>query len=279
MPVTVHASSLSVTSRWTLRDGPISRRNSISFSRVHMGPAGTISNTKSAATTIRSATFDGRSGEIWSFLDLAADGRVELPSKLTTHRFPIERAGEAYDVVTGKTEAFSIGVLLDFGASGSAPLQPAAPAVKGAVSGRIGLGIIGTGQFAKGVLLPAIVGTSAFDVIGVASARGLCEKRRRPLRCEVCRQQRDADPRRSCRSIRCHCDGTTATRSSSSKRSGATSTCLSRNRCVCGPRIWTLSKTLRNARREHFLSASIGDLAQWCGPFARISPGGASPWP
>lgn len=104
-----------------------------------------------------------------SFLDLIADGRVDV-SGLTTHRYPIAEAEAAYRVVTG--EDYAIGILLTYpDQEEEAAAPPAAP--KKPVSGRIGLGVIGAGRFAKGTLLPAFMETGAFDVIGVASAGGL----------------------------------------------------------------------------------------------------------
>jgi predicted dehydrogenase/threonine dehydrogenase-like Zn-dependent dehydrogenase len=107
-----------------------------------------------------------------NFLDLIADGRLD-PSRLTTHRYPIDRAAEAYKHVTGENRDLSIGVLLTYDAERPVDVQAAPRVVKSAVSGRIGLGIIGAGQFAKGLLLPAMMETGAFEVIGVASARGV----------------------------------------------------------------------------------------------------------
>ena len=104
-----------------------------------------------------------------AFLDLIADGRVDV-SGLTTHRFPIAEAEAAYRVVTGEDHA--IGIVLTY--AGDVEEAPASPAIpKKPVPGRIGLGLIGAGRFAKGTLLPAFQDTAAFDVIGVASAGGL----------------------------------------------------------------------------------------------------------
>src|SRR5206468_2187903 len=47
------------------------------------------------------------------FLRLVAAGLVR-PERLTTHRFPIERAAEAYELVTGKTQTQFAGVLLQY---------------------------------------------------------------------------------------------------------------------------------------------------------------------
>ena len=103
-----------------------------------------------------------------AFLDLIADGRIDV-SALTTHRYAIEEAEEAYRVVAG--EDYAIGIVLTY--PGEEELAPVPAAAKAPVSGRIGLGLIGAGRFAQGTLLPAFRDTGAFDVIGVASQSGL----------------------------------------------------------------------------------------------------------
>ena len=104
-----------------------------------------------------------------AFLDLIADGRIDV-SALTTHRYAIEEAEEAYRVVSSGD--YAIGIVLTYpDEEDEAPAPP--PAAKKPVPGRIGLGVIGAGRFAKGTLLPAFMETDAFDVIGVASQSGL----------------------------------------------------------------------------------------------------------
>jgi predicted dehydrogenase/threonine dehydrogenase-like Zn-dependent dehydrogenase len=106
-----------------------------------------------------------------AFLDLIADRRIDMKA-LTTHRFPIEQAEAAYRRVTGDVKEFTVGIVLNY-ASLAESAAPAPSVVKKPAPGRIGLGIIGAGQFAKGVLLPALIGTKGFDVAGVSSARGI----------------------------------------------------------------------------------------------------------
>ena len=48
-----------------------------------------------------------------AFLQLIADGKLNLPS-LITHRFPMERATRAYDLITGMTREFFLGVLIKY---------------------------------------------------------------------------------------------------------------------------------------------------------------------
>lgn len=113
-----------------------------------------------------------------AFLAMIADGRIDM-RPLTTHRYPIENADEAYDLVTGEKRDYAIGIVLTYAENALAVQpEPSAPAVraKKIAAGAIGLGIIGTGQFAKGILLPAIFGSKEFRAVGVSSARGLSAK-------------------------------------------------------------------------------------------------------
>ena len=48
-----------------------------------------------------------------AFLDLVAAKKIDL-AKLITHRFDIERAGEAYELLTGKREGKHVAILIDY---------------------------------------------------------------------------------------------------------------------------------------------------------------------
>jgi len=110
-----------------------------------------------------------------AFLDMLADRRINL-DPLTTHRFDHDQAEAAYEVAMGIGGELAIGILLRYPAppkDSVAKSQPAAPKSPAAAAGRIGLGLIGAGRFAQGVLMPAIMETKGFDLIGVASSGGL----------------------------------------------------------------------------------------------------------
>ena len=97
-------------------------------------------------------------------LALMADGRLDV-APLITHRFPIERAPEAYDVISGT--APSLGVVLTYPDRGGAVLSResrtisrgasspshAAPAAGGS---RATVAVIGAGNFAVRTLLPVL---------------------------------------------------------------------------------------------------------------------------
>jgi predicted dehydrogenase/threonine dehydrogenase-like Zn-dependent dehydrogenase len=104
-----------------------------------------------------------------AFLDLVAAGRV-APSELTTHRFPIDDASEAYRVVVHPAEGQrAFGVLLTYDAQPrrAAPAAPRTPR-----TAKPGVAVIGAGAFARSTLVPALHGGGA-KLVAVASSRGL----------------------------------------------------------------------------------------------------------
>ncbi len=107
-----------------------------------------------------------------AFLDMVASGALDMQA-LTTHRFPVDKATEAYDLVSGGKKDFTVGIVLTYGGEDRPPPAPAKAAARKKVAGKVGLGVIGAGNFAKLVLLPAIMDTKGFDLRGVISARGL----------------------------------------------------------------------------------------------------------
>ena len=109
------------------------------------------------------------------FLDLVASGRLDL-SPLTTHRFGIDEAVRAYDVVLGKGDEQPCGILLTY--EGEPPLaervdRAPAPA---AAAGRVGIAFAGAGNFATASLLPPLKRISGVALTGVATSSGLSAK-------------------------------------------------------------------------------------------------------
>jgi predicted dehydrogenase len=108
-------------------------------------------------------------------LDMMADGRLDV-KPLISHRFPLDRAPAAYEIVTGSKR--SLGILLDYGVAEEADerafrqrtvslkLAPADSAGKAAV------GFIGSGNYAGAVLVPAFREAGA-RLVSVASSAGV----------------------------------------------------------------------------------------------------------
>ncbi|MGW8249622.1 MAG: bi-domain-containing oxidoreductase, partial [Anaerolineales bacterium] len=130
---------------------------------------------------------EGRNLE--AVVDLLAGARLDV-KPLISHRFPVEDAPRAYDLITGKHEEPYLGVLLTYerespGAE-QAPAKPveqpqpeklrrsiAAGMVNPLGRESLRLGVLGAGNFASVVLLPAIRKMPEVQLVGIASGSGL----------------------------------------------------------------------------------------------------------
>ena len=107
-------------------------------------------------------------------LDMLADGRIDV-APLISHRFPIERAAEAYDVITGN--APSLGIVLEYPQLGAADesqtLRLRVPVAVGKrTASRARLAFIGAGNYAQSTLIPAFQKTAA-RLVAVVSSEGV----------------------------------------------------------------------------------------------------------
>ncbi len=103
------------------------------------------------------------------FLRLIATKAVKL-DRLITHRFPIEQAQIAYDIVTGKTRQPYLGILLEY--SEARVESTVVELARARKAGEVRLGVIGAGNFAKSVLLPRLAKLPGVSLVGIATATG-----------------------------------------------------------------------------------------------------------
>ncbi len=116
---------------------------------------------------------EGRNFE--AVVDLMAKDKLKV-KPLITHRFPIEKATQAYDVITGKKKESFLGVLLTYPESAgkvenSKIVRFKVPTFK--PSNVLTLGVLGAGNFANAILLPAIKKAGDIELVGIASSGGL----------------------------------------------------------------------------------------------------------
>lgn len=108
-----------------------------------------------------------------AFVDLMSRGAVEV-SDLITHRFSIEKAAQAYDLIQGK-QPF-LGVLITYPKTReklpTAKRLQFPGAAKPLAKGSVRLGVLGAGNFARHTMLPAFKGLRGIDLVGIASASG-----------------------------------------------------------------------------------------------------------
>lgn len=113
-----------------------------------------------------------------AFLRLIADGKVNT-DLLTTHRFPIDRATDAYDLILNGGQRYC-GIVLEYPSSypGSdvARMTRTSRSAKAPASDEPGVSFIGAGNFARGVLLPIIKRQTKLQLVSVGAATGLSAK-------------------------------------------------------------------------------------------------------
>ena len=115
---------------------------------------------------------EGRNLE--AFLELLASKAVDV-TPLITHRFPIEQAEEAYKRILLGEETF-LGVLLTYPAGESQPKRrrvDLATPPRARAEAQIRLGVIGAGNFATAVLLPAMSKIPGLEWVALATEGGL----------------------------------------------------------------------------------------------------------
>lgn len=105
-------------------------------------------------------------------LDLMADGRLDV-SPLITHRFPIEDAPKAYDVLAAGEK--SIGILIDYPPPAARPAETARAVplrAAAARSGAVRMGFIGAGAYSSRILVQAFKSAGA-ELSTIVSAGGV----------------------------------------------------------------------------------------------------------
>ncbi len=113
---------------------------------------------------------EGRNFE--SVVELMANGRLKAVP-LITHRFPIEDAAKAYEVITGKKKESFLGVLLTYDQEKEARSEKIEFKAVSVKPSTVKLGVLGAGLYANATLLPAIKNISDIELVGIASSGGL----------------------------------------------------------------------------------------------------------
>ena len=108
-----------------------------------------------------------------AFLDAVASKQVRL-NDLLTHRFALEDAERAYDLLAGNRAERFLGIALCY-PTGPRPHRPETIATDLAASprGPVRVGFIGAGSFAGGTLIPLLADLPGVTLAKVATASGL----------------------------------------------------------------------------------------------------------
>jgi polar amino acid transport system substrate-binding protein len=109
-----------------------------------------------------------------AFLQLAREGKVNT-GMLTTHRFAVDDATRAYDLILNRRERYC-GVVIEYpGAKSHQPRVAFRPAIRVGAD-QTGVSFIGAGNFARGVLLPILKRSPRVKLMGVSAASGISAK-------------------------------------------------------------------------------------------------------
>ena len=97
-----------------------------------------------------------------AFIRLLADGKIKI-APLITHRFPIDRAQLAYELISGKSHEAFLGVVIQYSGqvseSRTLALVPNADLPQAGVrvpASRLSIGLLGAGVYASNTLIPAL---------------------------------------------------------------------------------------------------------------------------
>lgn len=111
-----------------------------------------------------------------AIVDLIGTGKMDV-RPLITHRFPIEDADKAYQLISGKVEESFLGVIITYPADGEISTQSrvdlSGDALTAPVAGELALGVLGAGNYAVATFLPAVQKAGGISRVGIASAAGL----------------------------------------------------------------------------------------------------------
>jgi polar amino acid transport system substrate-binding protein len=111
-----------------------------------------------------------------SFLQLISSGRINIKN-LITHRFDITGAEKAYELISGKTDQKYLGIILNYpeNAENEAVAKAAIPGTIHLSDhpGKVGIGFVGAGNFASGVLLPNITSIKGYEPVSIMSGSGI----------------------------------------------------------------------------------------------------------
>jgi predicted dehydrogenase/threonine dehydrogenase-like Zn-dependent dehydrogenase len=120
-----------------------------------------------------------------AFVELLDSGRLDV-RPFITHRFPVENAQDAYRLISAKTDEPYLGVLIQYPETSAEEIREdktrvirAPSCIKEETLDRhtgldvVRLGVLGAGNFASAVTLPALKRISGVDLVGIVSASGL----------------------------------------------------------------------------------------------------------
>jgi polar amino acid transport system substrate-binding protein len=112
---------------------------------------------------------EGRNLE--AFFDLIANKSISV-EKLISHRFPIEKGEDAYKLISGETKEPYLGIVLQYDVGKEIATKIDIGKKPQTVSSKVIVGMIGAGDYARGMLLP-LFKANGVEFRSITSAGGL----------------------------------------------------------------------------------------------------------
>ena len=109
-----------------------------------------------------------------AFVDLLKMQKIDV-SPLVTHRFQINKAEQAYQIITGKKQEPFLGIILKYEDEKKTPRRPIVieKTAQKREKGVMTVGVIGAGNFANSVFLPVIKKNPTSRIESICSASGV----------------------------------------------------------------------------------------------------------
>jgi polar amino acid transport system substrate-binding protein len=107
-----------------------------------------------------------------TIVDLIATGRLDVKG-LITHRFALEDAARAYALIEGEKREPYLGIVFRYSAAGGTAAAPRIKIAPHAVNrARVGVSLVGAGNYATATLLPPLRDHAAVQLRGLITASG-----------------------------------------------------------------------------------------------------------
>jgi predicted dehydrogenase len=106
-----------------------------------------------------------------AFVRMLVEGKLNL-KPLITHRFSVDRAADAYDLIAEKSQSQVLGVVITYAAEGKISAHVDYPRVPVTGAKSVSVGMLGAGSFATGTLLPTIKKIDGLALVGICTANG-----------------------------------------------------------------------------------------------------------
>ncbi|MBE7418001.1 MAG: Gfo/Idh/MocA family oxidoreductase [Ideonella sp.] len=106
-------------------------------------------------------------------IDLIAERKLDVRS-LITHRFAVDDAVSAYQLIEGEKREPYLGIVLTYSgdAKPAEQVRAAAPPPKAVASARVGVSLIGAGNYATATLLPVLRTAASVELREIATSSG-----------------------------------------------------------------------------------------------------------